>query len=420
MSLQAGQIGGWVVALGVTLGPGVLLSSPAHADEPANPVATLAAQLVTRLGDDSFQARQEAARQLVKLGLPAEPALRAALDHPDREIRLRAKQLIEAVRNRDYHVRLAAFEADVDGRSDANLPGWTRYKTLVGDAASSRRLFVAMHKEEPDLMLASEGWPSSAGWAAQSARTLEKRCQELQAWLYEDGTQERELTPGTAAAFYLVASDERIPLSEVAAAHITNLFNYRPTVPRALEGQGPYSQPLKRLVGAWLTRDNTPYIAMQNFTIALQYGLREALPSALKMLDQAGADVQCRQYAIHVVGRFGATEHVPPLSRLLEDKTVCMTLEIRPSKTVEVQVRDIALGVLLHLTGQNLKDYGYSGVQRNSHWVFLPGSLRFEEESQRERALVKWHDWAKAQPAAQAPAAQPTPSAQPAATNPSK
>ena len=88
-----------------------------------------------------------------------------------------------------------------------------------------------------------------------------------------------------------------------------------------------------------------------------------------------------------------------PAVPLLNDRAVVMTFEVKPGKTSEVQIRDIALGFVLHLAGQSLNDYGFAQPQKQGHWVYLPGTLRFNETTARDAALKKWTAWAAANPA---------------------
>lgn len=344
---------------------------------------------VSQLGDDCFEARQAATRSLVQQGLSAQPALESAEKHPDPEVRRRARQILVTVREQDYRARLSAFEADPQGRQNHHLPGWDRFRTLVGESTADRKMFVLMHRNESSLLTACEGeFP-------RLAKQLEVRCQELQSLLYTGDDQ--ELTLGTAAAFYFLAADARIPLSEVASSQICNLFNYRPAVQQAMSA-GEFSQPIRKLLGAWVARDVEPMVANQHFVMALQYGLKEALDPAVRLLKSPGADAQVRQYALHVVGRFGGKDHLPTLAPLLDDKSVVMTFEVKPGKTSEVQIRDIALGFTLHLAGLPPAEYGFSQPQKQGQWVYMPGTLRFNETTARDAAFKKWAAWLAAHP----------------------
>jgi len=60
---------------------------------------------------------------------------------------------------------------------------------------------------------------------------------------------------------------------------------------------------------------------------------------------------------------------------------------------VELQIRDVSLAVLLHLTGQNLREYGYTSAQPNPATLFQVASLTFLGPAQRDAAMKKWSRW---------------------------
>jgi hypothetical protein len=72
----------------------VLAASAARADGPAP------ARLVERLASEDFAEREQATAALEALGAEALPALRAARDHPDAEVRRRAAEVLQRVERR--------------------------------------------------------------------------------------------------------------------------------------------------------------------------------------------------------------------------------------------------------------------------------------------------------------------------------
>jgi len=54
--------------------------------------------LITRLDHDSIEVRDAAGRDLLSFGMPAEPALREAMQSPSAEVRIRARRLRQAIR----------------------------------------------------------------------------------------------------------------------------------------------------------------------------------------------------------------------------------------------------------------------------------------------------------------------------------
>lgn len=71
--------------------------------------------------------------------------------------------------------------------------------------------------------------------------------------------------------------------------------------------------------------------------------------------------------------------------------------QVRPKTMGVVQVRDVALAMLVHITGQSHKDYsfGFTTVgqpfQVNSTY-----NMGFLEDAKRQEALAKWDAYAKA------------------------
>jgi HEAT repeat protein len=108
--------------------------------------------LVARLGDRSFAVRESATTQLAQMDISVRPLLEEALKSRDAEVRTRARQILAIVNERFFEQRLAAFAADVDGKQALEMPGWARYKQIVGHSAAARELFVTMQRAESKLL----------------------------------------------------------------------------------------------------------------------------------------------------------------------------------------------------------------------------------------------------------------------------
>jgi hypothetical protein len=100
---------------------------------------------------------------------------------------------------------------------------------------------------------------------------------------------------------------------------------------------------------------------------------------------------------------------------LLKDETVCAVQHIpqagQPNGVnmqVQTRICDVALAVMVKLSGQQLRDYGFTRVQENSMMLYNVSSLGFVEDPQRQTALKKWGEWSKAQSATPAAASQAT------------
>jgi hypothetical protein len=58
-----------------------------------------------------------------------------------------------------------------------------------------------------------------------------------------------------------------------------------------------------------------------------------------------------------------------------------------------VQLRDVALVVALHLTGQRPADYGYLYARLQPQRTFQLDSLHCENDERRAEALSEWRAW---------------------------
>ena len=347
--------------------------------------AEQADQLVRELGDASFRVRERATRQLIELGVPAKAALMQGLKSSDAEIRERCRRVLVGVLEEDYQARVDRFEADRQGAQEHDLPGWPRYRGLVGDSAAARELFVEMQRAESMLL------ESVTADAEAAAETLALRCEDLQQAVNRPFDDEgRPLSLGSIAAVFFVGSDSRVAVNDRVAAYLHN-FSYQPALQTALGG-GSKVEPLKRILGAWVARNTGSNNAYPSLMLAMQYDLREGLAPALNLVRQPGNQPQFLQFALLVIGKFGDKQHVPLLEPLLENSGPLFT-QNASGQHLRCEVRDVALAVLLHLTGQDFKDYGLGRVQRNAQMLFNTSTLGFPTESARDAAMKKWKQW---------------------------
>src|SRR5262249_31947469 len=77
-----------------------------------------ARELVRRLGDESYRVREEAGKELLRLGLEARDALLQGAKDSDLEIRRRCRDLLPSILEADRQVRLDGLLADPEDRQD--------------------------------------------------------------------------------------------------------------------------------------------------------------------------------------------------------------------------------------------------------------------------------------------------------------
>lgn len=344
-----------------------------------------AVQLVEQLGSDSFRYRQRAERELATIGLPAKNALMQGLASRDAEVKDRCRRLLVVVLEQDYQARVDAIAADTRGLVDHHLPGWERYRDLAGTSPGVRQLFVEMQRSESKLLESASADPDAA------SEMLLQRCEELQQSTGRQlDTDGRALSLGSIAAAFFVGSDPGVPVNDRIASFLYN-FSYQPVLQTGIRGRSQ-GEALKRILGAWVERTANSNHAYQGMVLSIQYDLREGLRPATGMLKQPGGPPHFLQFAIVVVGKFGAKEHLPLLEALLDNNAALVTQNVG-GKQLSCEVRDVALATLVHLTNQDHKAYGFDHLQKNSQMLFNANTLGFPNPEARTEAIRKWKAW---------------------------
>ena len=351
------------------------------------------ARLVRQLGSASFAERERATRELTSLGVAAKDALTAAVSEPDAELRTRARAILAAVSEEDFRDRLEAFSADYDGRGKQTLPGWDRFTAVFGSGHQARQLFVEMQREESTLLEAY----AKGGKAANDA--LDARCHTLLEQFMQVSSRESLFPVGTLAGLLLVGSADDVTVDEQLGVQLYTWMIYQPAFSKSARS-GAWSSMMKKLLGMWIVKNSSSQATVQNLIFAASYDLKpEGLTLASKILVSEPANVQLRQFALLALGRFGGKEHLPVVEKYLADITNCGAIQINnPPRQVDVQMRDVALAVVIHLTDQQPKDFGAVAAQSSPQSFFQVPALGFTDEAQRNEALKRWSEWRAAHP----------------------
>jgi hypothetical protein len=350
--------------------------------------------LIQALGNPSFSVRQRASRQLVETGIATQPLLTQALDNDDAEIRNRAAQVLRQVLEADFRTRLEAFANDAEGKSQHGLPSWDRFRLAFGDDKPARSLFVEMQRAEPGLLAALESNDKLAGELL--VLRVQSVLQSIQ-WPQLNGGSPPSVSLGSVCTALFVSSSDGVMIGDQDASQLYNLIN-QPAFQSNLKLPGN-SALLRKLLGMWIVHNSGSSIAYQNLMLAFNFDLQEGLDVAIKLIGgDGGGQPYMKQYVILAIGRFGNHEHIALVEPLLKDTSLCMPQQTNDPK--QSQIRDVALAVLVRLSGQELKDYGLEHVPTNSQMVFQPGMVTFGDTAKRDAALKKWHEWsAQHQPA---------------------
>jgi hypothetical protein len=356
---------------------------------------------IQQLGDDAYTVRQTAADRLLDAGSVARGPLLSVAEGPDPEVRAAARRLVALIDESEFQRRLSAFAADTDGRMGLSLPGWEAFRGLVGDDAGARELFVEMQQQEASLLEQMFGdAPNADGsvWESRLLRLLRRRT------LPGRGVVKPSI--GSCATMLFLGSLEESDVSDQAAMHLYRLIQQPPMRETLAADNGSAG---RRLVVAWITHcpNKHPTVLRQRFQLALKHQLTEALPLALAVShgdpEYLTVDPLVRATAILSVGKLGSREDTAKLEPLLEDATVCVdagrTTDATHRKLSKVQIRDVALAVILQLNDQDLKEYGFIQARRHPESLYLVNTLGLPDDTERSRAIAKWRKWRADHPA---------------------
>jgi hypothetical protein len=368
-----------------------------------------AEDLIRQLGDPSYPVREEASKALYEMGLAVKDLLIDGSSHADLEVRRRCQELLPRVLEADHKARLEAFLDDEEGKGDGHgLAGWERYRKLAGTGPEARKLFAQMQKGDSARFLQDiEATPDRAG------EILVARAAELQQRMY--GTRFGLIKGGVAyrgsptalelpdiASLVCVAADPEVNLPNTTAYYNVGNFLQQPASRSGL-GSKDSPTPYRKLVLAWMKRGigegNT---AQYVINIATNIGIAETGDLAVEALRKRKITGRALGYVLVAIGKMGEKKHVPILESYLKDKDVVITIRVNKD-TSTTQVRDVALAMLVHLTGQPHAKYGFFYVKRfaagrsgrvvASAYKFNPYYLGFTSDAERAAAFKKWQEY---------------------------
>ena len=294
----------------------------------------------------------------------------------------------------EFNRRLEAFAADTEGKRGLTLPGWDPFQKLVGDDPAARALFVDMQRAEGPLIAAAFGVSSQP-----PDQLWEDRITRLATFQILNGNRAVAPPLGSCAAMVFLGSVPEIDVSDTGAHLIENLIQ-RPPMNEALAAGAPHDV-VRRLVIAWILHcpNNSEAIVATRLQLMSALNLKGGLPLALAVArgDKEFADfgAPARAWAVLMVGQFGGPEHAEQLEPLLNDTRVCRPLQVaQPNQPApNVQVRDVALCVMLQLTGQKPAEYGYLHARLPPQRAFDLSSLHAADDQVRTAAAAKWKAW---------------------------
>jgi hypothetical protein len=316
---------------------------------------------------------------LLRIGRSARGALLQGTRHDDPEIRTRCRNLLLTILDLDLKARIEAFLADPGGAIH-DLPGWERFRSVTGDSRSSRELFAMMLHADARLMESSEINPRSA------ADLLASRCAVIQQNLYTGSRVPPSL--GDVLNVLFVGSDVRMNVAPITI-QMTYQFLFQPSFRNSLH-TGEQGELVKKLLLHWVERHRgEPTTSHNLLSTATILQLRELLPAAVAIAGDPKLAVHTRATALTVIGRLGDKRHIADLSPVLTEKTQIGNFNFNNASGT-TQLRDVALAMMIKLSGQEPQSYGYEALRSNPGLLYSYYYLGFPSDAKRDAAFQKW------------------------------
>ncbi len=357
---------------------------------PAQPAAqTTYDQWVRQLGNPSFRLRESAERRLTQAGMAAKPALLRGLKNPDLEIRMGANRLLTQVLQEDFNRKLTRFVDDKDPKVAAELPAWDRFSKWLGNDRTKRQLFVDMLRAE--LFLLTNLARDADTFELQSA--VARRLKELMAARRPDGSRARVSTVSMATLLFVTAQPE-LKMDSIIESQISSLLGQPTLKHRVLAG--PRAATMKQLLDRWIAHAGEHRQSYYALRLTLSFDRKQlGVKLARATLQDTATTASILPYAAIAMARFGQRADARFLLPHLENTTVCHTWSNPQLKKepIRIEVRDIVLAMLIHMSGQDPKDFGFKLLAPDPETFYRIYTFGFLSDQERAKALKKWRNW---------------------------
>jgi hypothetical protein len=332
-----------------------------------------ARSLVRKLGSELFREREEAQDELVKMGRLARPALLEALDSdPNPVVRFRVSRLLPRAEAAGLQARIDTFLADADGQFEHNLPSWKLFLKEVGAEKKHRELYVEMLKSPENIeVLQAIGVSSEAGGRAVSDR-------RMGLWLQMNPNAFGRVMPGTpvqprqpaladlATVLFgeIVVPHKDIPRGGPFFMYVNGATLLQQTAAgmNAINNPNgtPLSGPFRKVMERWLDTRTAPEDLSYALNVAVNFRqVKETLPLLRRVVSTEGVQGYARAQAMIYLMQRDKAEVATVKSMLKNDTALGQRMQVAPNVVIDPQLRDIALGLVLHYEGQDLKKYNF-------------------------------------------------------------
>ncbi len=380
--------------------------------------AAEAAEWVKQLADRDYAERDEATKELRKLGRLALPTLLDALatnSHP--EVRLRCEILLPAAVSADIRAKVDCFLADKDGKHRHDLPAAKAFFAATGRTEAAKQLFGDMIRSANRDMLVAVDGPEADLQQKYLARRGELNVSLTGAVIINRPGGTAATGPTAVDMAALLFAEAKLPDRGLGAGvgigvvrnqqSLLSNYQFQTQLRNAIESDAR-KEALAAVLSHWMDTREQPQSIYTAVSFMNRFNLPHALPAARKLAFGklvVGGPPTYRGYAVAYVARFGTADDLPLLESLHADKAVLTRMFVGgvANKQHAIQTRDVGLAMTLLFAKQNPTDYGFvnryanSGVSDTLKFSYLAyyfdGDTDEKADEKREAAFKKYAEW---------------------------
>jgi hypothetical protein len=374
--------------------------NPASLTVPADDDA-VARKLVAALGDEYFNAREEAARDLREMGRMALPAIRDGLENSTvPEVVRRCELLYPRAFALETRARVDCFVADTAGKYKHDLPGADEFFAITGRTDQARQLYRDMILSPNRDLLTALGQADEVVAAAAANRRIQLNPRA-------NGPSSGALKQASALDVIAVLFVETtIPDQGGGVGVNAPTYLISTSQLRTALDTDPRKDALAAVTVKWFETRTDPRNVAACMNLATTLKLPVAVPMAKKMLDSPTATPQQKAQAACKVAQAGTADDIPLLAPLLQDEGVAYNGAVIVNgqrQNQVIQLRDVALAMSMLMAKKDPADAGMKSRYPNNpsdSLKFNYFNFHFEDDGKvddtRDAAIAKWYEWAEA------------------------
>ena len=331
------------------------------------------ATLINQLGAPKFALRESAADGLLKIGVPALPALRKALENAtEQETKQRIDELVGRLIDGQIEVQIQDFLL----MKDVKFDGWNEIRTVLGnDNIPTRKLFTEILTQHPGLPEAMqiELTPRDRSIALQKVINVmeEKKSKEM---------------PTTANAFALLLplTDPNVKMPAACENLVIDILQF--STGTTIRNDPNLSGPFKALLAYWVIQ-SSPENREDTFFYGMDWGLDRACRQlALNTLTtQEDASVNVVAASLQALAKCGVRQDAAVVIKLLDDARPVSPPAFTAQGKISNQLSDLAIASIACLYGIEFEDVGFKGVKPDPKFGFIVKEIGFPENEPEKR-----------------------------------